>query len=749
MEAQTYDPDAYNSLPTLSVGAQSFQDKGARNVLRSDIRDLFLRRGVHKRYGIALLHRHFPIATTQRLVDYRNVSAPWEADGNADRIVPKYQGAIVPRSYRLFRDSFMPYEFDFAEVEESSHPALQGTRDAEFLTELSALLEQHGLEDVLGLRILDGRDSELSVEVTEGRANIMLPRRAFEPESLIEALWVFGPELVDACHSSLPPQGNQRTGRLAIDSTSSVYVSNVLWASLDDEIEYLRDLLHEFSSNNNDDDEEGVWHEETDEKEGPVSAIGLNAAIMGFRSLAHSLRDYHPSISQSVALFEIFHMPTLTTLFWNAVASLDTLDCNTEALLFAIYYAAITSTIDQTQCPLGLTRPQALCTCRSAVEQALACADLLNTQNMVLLQAAALFLCALRNEDDSRTLCSLTALIIELRRRLRWFIVGLNQRSSEYHGHEPIISKASFDTRLPLNVNDSDLTADMVQPPAERDGATEMTLSLIGFESISIVRKVSFIPPRHRQFRTTSSASVTELSLPKREALAEQLQSRLETRYLAYCDPADPFLFVSATVARLIIARVWLMVHYPCKRADSKGVSAALLQASLQDKIFHLAIEILERSCSVLCNLNIAHWAWRSDTYPQWHAVALVLSEICTRPPCQDCDRAWAVVEILYDRWRMKEHARKGTLWKPIERLMAKARYVREMQSVAAAVGGSSSVVEASPHLPQVARHNNFTATLDPLDDIFSLAPFMEVRSDLDDLFLVDDNFVQIDMRPG
>lgn len=190
-------------------------------------------------------------------------------------------------------------------------------------------------------------------------------------------------------------------------------------------MEYLRDLLHEFSSNNNDDDEEGVWHEETDEKEGPVSAIGLNAVIMGFRSLAHSLRDYHPSISQSVALFEIFqtnvapvvkifHMPTLTTLFWNAVASLDTLDCNTEALLFAIYYAAITSTIDQTQCPLGLTRPQALCTCRSAVEQALACADLLNTQNMVLLQAAALFLCALRNEDDSRTLCSLTALIVHI-----------------------------------------------------------------------------------------------------------------------------------------------------------------------------------------------------------------------------------------------------------------------------------------------------------------------------------------------
>ncbi|PKX91289.1 putative C6 transcription factor [Aspergillus novofumigatus IBT 16806] len=577
---------------------------------------------------------------------------------------------------------------------------------------------------------------------------------------------------LDLSTVSLPPQGNQRNGRLAIDSTSSVYVSNVLWASLGDEIEELRDLLHGPPSTN-DDDDEGVWQEETDEQEQPVGTIGLNAAIMGFRSLAHSLRDYHPSISQSVALFEIFqtnvapvvkifHMPTLTKLFWDAVASLDTLDCNTEALLLAIYYAAIISTTDQTQCPLVLPRPQALRTFRFAIEQALARADLLNTQNMILLQAAALFLCALRNEDDSRTVWSLTALIVhiaqamglhrdgtafglrpletELRRRLWWFIVGLDQRSSEYHGYEPIVSESSFDTRLPLNINDSDLTADLVQPPTERDGATEMTLSLIGFESIPIVRKVSFIPPHRRQARTTSTASVTELSLPEREALAEQLQSRLETRYLAYCDPAEPFLFVSATVARLIIARVWLMVHYPRKRVDScKEVSAAPLQASLQDKIFHLAIEISELSCSVLCNPNIAHWAWRSDTYSQWHAVAL------------DCDRAWAAVEILYDRWRMKEHARKGTLWKPIGRLMAKARYVREMQSVdkGCSLAGSSSVVEVSPELPQVAHQNNVTTTLDPLDDIFSLPPFMDMSPSLDDLFLVDDDFVQVSMRTG
>jgi hypothetical protein len=35
---------------------------------------------------------------------------------------------------------------------------------------------------------------------------------------------------------------------------------------------------------------------------------------------------------------------------------------------------------------------------------------------------------------------------------------------------------------------------------------------------------------------------------------------------------------------------------------------------------------------------------------------------------------------MVYDVWKIKEHEKKGTLWRPINRLMAKARYVREMQ---------------------------------------------------------------------
>lgn len=41
---------------------------------------------------------------------------------------------------------------------------------------------------------------------------------------------------------------------------------------------------------------------------------------------------------------------------------------------------------------------------------------------------------------------------------------------------------------------------------------------------------------------------------------------------------------------------------------------------------------------------------------------------------------------MVYDVWKIKEPEKQGTLWRPINRLMAKARYVREMQRLSSAV---------------------------------------------------------------
>jgi hypothetical protein len=108
-------------------------------------------------------------------------------------------------------------------------------------------------------------------------------------------------------------------------------------------------------------------------------------------------------------------MPILHRLFWDAVASMNILDRNVEALLSAIYYAAVIS-LESSQCLdlLGLPSSSALETYRFAVEQPTARADLLNTQNLILRQATVLFLTALQNEDDPRTVWSLTSLVYHI-----------------------------------------------------------------------------------------------------------------------------------------------------------------------------------------------------------------------------------------------------------------------------------------------------------------------------------------------
>jgi hypothetical protein len=95
-------------------------------------------------------------------------------------------------------------------------------------------------------------------------------------------------------------------------------------------------------------DEDGIYENTSS------APLGSNAAMLGFRALAYSLQSYHPPLPESVALLQIFaenvvpmvrifHMPTTTRMYWDAIARLESIDKNTEALLFAIYYSAVIS----------------------------------------------------------------------------------------------------------------------------------------------------------------------------------------------------------------------------------------------------------------------------------------------------------------------------------------------------------------------------------------------------------------------
>lgn len=475
---------------------------------------------------------------------------------------------------------------------------------------------------------------------------------------------------------------------------------------------------------------------------------GSNASLFGFRAIAYSLHSYHPTMSEAVNLFalftenvspviRLFHMPTLSGKYRGAITSLDSLDKNTEALLFAIYYSTcISLSNEQSLALFNASRDAVTEKYRFATEQALAKANLLNTNSMVLLQAAVLFLSALRNQDDSRTTWSLTALVFyiaqsmglhrdgtvfglkpfetELRRRLWWYICVLDGHSSKYQEHEANLHQFFSDTKIPLHINDADLHPDMTEAPREKDGWTDMTFCLVRCEAIHTASTTKLIGPglQRAPNRAGEDSGSGVLPVEERRRIVEDFVERLTTKYLRHCNPSEPVPLMSALVIKLIIARFWLLVYRPQAGPNSnesgkerspiprdtpgtRGTTPSdqeprtHLEPETRDKLFTMTIEVIELSTRVLTDPKLVRWSWYSRTYVQWHAIGYVLAEICCRPPSAECDRAWNAVLGVYESGILHVNEPKGTVWRPIKRLMAKARYVREMQGLQGAPGGT------------------------------------------------------------
>ena len=426
--------------------------------------------------------------------------------------------------------------------------------------------------------------------------------------------------------------------------------------------------------------------------------------IFSFNSTMVNLRVLHPSPSQIFAMWEIYkenveplvkilHLPTMGTVISNAASSLDHLGKGTEALMFAIYLA-VTTSLSPNECYnlLSEDKETALNKYRFATEQALARAGFLNTQERIVLEAFVLFLICVRRQDDTRFVWTLTGLVIriaqslglhrdgiqfgltpyetELRRRVWWEIVLLDIRAGEDHGTDPSITEESFDTKLPLNVNDEDLDPDALIAPEEHLGCTEMTFCLIRYEVSHTIRRLNYISPGPSKCREREMRA----SLEDKERLIEECHQYLEEKYLQYIDMAVPLYWVTATVARLIMSKMWLIVHHPFKRADG----GANLPQETKDRLFVTSVEVVEFSRLLETEKTTIKWGWLFRTYVQWHAVAYILSELCTRTRGETVDRAWNAIDSVFADWGgVIVTSKRGMLWKPLRKLMAKARAAR------------------------------------------------------------------------
>lgn len=219
----------------------------------------------------------------------------------------------------------------------------------------------------------------------------------------------------------------------------------------------------------------------------------------------------------------------------------------------------------------------------------------------------------------------------------------------------------------------------MSEFPKERQGFTDMTFCLIRFEVTNIFRRILYIPPGPGRCNYFFS----NLTVSEKEKWISDCHQRLEDKYLKDCDMTIPLCWVTATISRLVMSKMWLIVYHPHQRKDG----GASLPQETKDKLFITSLENIEYSILLETEARTMKWGWLFRTYVQWHAIAFLLSELCVRTKGEAVDRAWRALEATAGRWWFPlgdtspyRKGKAGCLWKPLRKLMAKAQSARQKE---------------------------------------------------------------------
>ncbi|XP_044719785.1 fungal specific transcription factor domain-containing protein [Hirsutella rhossiliensis] len=476
-------------------------------------------------------------------------------------------------------------------------------------------------------------------------------------------------------------------GRLVLDDQrgTSRYVSSGFWSKLNDELDAIREETQKLTDDDGDDsDYDGT---PTDSPATGISSYtDHHSFVLGYRSADVDLRKCHPLPSHVTFLWSVYqenveplikllHIPTTDLILRDARKNSDNLSPGQEALAFSIYFAAVTSLEpEEVVTNFGASKDELLAQHRFALEQSLAKANFLDTSDVAVIQAFTLFLIVGLGLHRDGSHFKLSPFETEIRRRLWWAILMLDLRSAEELGTDMTIGERSYDTQMPSNINDSDISPESPELPIPREGRSDCAVSLVRAEICALSRRL-----------VTAASAMADMcpkadegTMADRERMLIEVYQRVEHKFLQHVlDEADPLYWVAAMIARVIMAKMCLVIYQPMLFPGSNYE----LSGEIRQRIYVASIEITEYGHKLNTDPRCKQYRWLFKTYTNWHAIAYTLIETCRRPWTALVERGWEGVNGFdKDPVEIAKRGDQAAVFLPVRKLFARARRHRESE---------------------------------------------------------------------
>lgn len=236
---------------------------------------------------------------------------------------------------------------------------------------------------------------------------------------------------------------------------------------------------------------------------------------------------------------------------------------------------------------------------------------------------------------------NLSAIESQTRRRLWWQIVVIDARAAQRCRVDVLANVEHWESELPLNVNDSDLTPDMIVEPRGRVGSTEMTFRLMLYDIGKFIRHSAVMAPFQGSWQKLSGQPIPPADKDK---VIDELEKMIESNYLRYCDPVIPLHILARGVSTIIVCRMRLTIRHP-RRFPDRGSS---MTAEDKHKLFNICLAIIEQDNFLHSVDSVRGFLWLLDHEFQGDAFVYLLSELRYRDPGSTTEKAWEEISKAF-----------------------------------------------------------------------------------------------------
>ncbi|KAI3548719.1 C6 zinc finger protein [Colletotrichum filicis] len=467
-------------------------------------------------------------------------------------------------------------------------------------------------------------------------------------------------------------------GKLVIDKGSVRFTDSTPWATVFDELQAMRAIVEDADS-----PASLSSLPETTTIQQP--SIANEANVMDVREpSARNPQHLHPPSSHALLLWRMFvdrvnpitkfiHVPSTQRHLVQATATPPSLPRDMEVLFFSIYACAVGSMRPE-ECTrlLGQSKIELLNRFSKTLRKGLYRARFLEKPTFVLLQALVLQLVlktsrivVIPDRESAHANWVMSGVCIrsaqrlglhrdgsqlgispfqtELRRRVWWNIVLLDFRFAMASGFNPTPLSRACSCKMPTNINDADFDVDTATPLENRDGPTEMIVSLVVCSlSRCLTQRTNLSHAMFVVEKSDVSDELSRLHSIELEKFVVNFEEFLEDIVKRYCDPSAGDLHVLALQLKAaMVDKIRIMACKP------KGAVEPPPEAK-GDILFRVSLEAAEHVANHLQAMEGWNFVWYVLQYLEYDLFLHMIGRLCLQSTGDLVDRAWKVLPIIY-----------------------------------------------------------------------------------------------------